>query len=51
MSQWFDMWSVEEPDIRPELQTEGLRESITVIVALVEEEVKRVPPNGSYWQE
>ncbi|KAK8051588.1 hypothetical protein PG993_002973 [Apiospora rasikravindrae] len=27
MSQWFDMWSVEDPEERPEIQHNGLRQS------------------------
>jgi lysophospholipase-2 len=44
MSQWFDMWSVEEPQERQELQIDGLVESIASIVAVVNAEAAFVPP-------
>ncbi|KAJ2997703.1 hypothetical protein NUW58_g571 [Xylaria curta] len=43
MSQWFDMWSVENPAERPELQHSGLHESIKQILALIEKEGMLVP--------
>ncbi|KAI0381410.1 lysophospholipase II [Hypomontagnella monticulosa] len=38
MSQWFDMWSVENPLERPELQEPGLRTSIYQILNIVRQE-------------
>ncbi|KAI0002716.1 lysophospholipase II [Xylariaceae sp. FL0662B] len=38
MPQWFDMWSVENPQERPELQEHGLRNSIAQILSTVREE-------------
>ncbi|KAJ8066915.1 hypothetical protein OCU04_004300 [Sclerotinia nivalis] len=38
MSQWFDMWSVEEPQQRKELQINGLIESIGQIVNVINNE-------------
>lgn len=35
LSQWFDIWSVEQPEERKELQVEGLRESIEYILDVV----------------
>lgn len=44
MSQWFDMWSVEKPSERPELQHPGLHQSIKRILRVIkEEEETRVP--------
>ncbi|KAI0183906.1 lysophospholipase II [Xylaria flabelliformis] len=38
MSQWFDIWSVEDPQERLELQENGLQNSITQILTIVREE-------------
>lgn len=35
LSQWFDIWSVEQPEERKDLQVEGLRESIAYILDVV----------------
>ncbi|KAL3422913.1 phospholipase carboxylesterase [Phlyctema vagabunda] len=43
MSQWFDIWSVERPQERKELQGAGLRESIACILDIVREESRTVP--------
>lgn len=43
LSQWFDMWSVEEPEERGELQQDGLRQSIDMILQVIHEELKLVP--------
>ncbi|KAI0175873.1 lysophospholipase II [Hypoxylon sp. FL1284] len=43
MSQWFDMWSVEDPQERPELQEHGLLDSIAQILRVVREEEEAVP--------
>lgn len=43
MRQWFDVWSVEEPAERPELQGPGLRQSVRRLEDLVREESHRVP--------
>lgn len=42
-SQWFDMWSVEDPDERVALQVEGLKTSIALIRDVVGMEAMRVP--------
>ncbi|KAH8780978.1 hypothetical protein F5883DRAFT_539095 [Diaporthe sp. PMI_573] len=34
MSQWFDMWSTESPDERPEIQLPGLRASVSSVVGV-----------------
>ncbi|KAL2062336.1 hypothetical protein VTL71DRAFT_6602 [Oculimacula yallundae] len=44
MSQWFDMWSVENPDERPELQCPDLGESAVVIMRLIRKEAKLISP-------
>lgn len=43
MSQWFDMWSVEEPQQRKELQINGLIESIEQIVNVIKNEAGHIP--------
>lgn len=42
MSQWFDMWSTENPDERPEVQLPGLRTSVAALGEVVREEERRV---------
>jgi predicted esterase len=44
MSQWFDMWSTENPQERKEVQVEGLRESIAFILSIIRKEASLVPP-------
>lgn len=44
MSQWFDMWSVENPEERNELQLDGLRDSVALIVDLINTEAALVAP-------
>lgn len=44
LSQWFDMWSVEEPDVRGrELQLTGLRASVRSLVEVLRTEEERLP--------
>lgn len=43
MSQWFDMWSVENPGERPELQHPGLHQSVEKILGVIKEEEVLVP--------
>ncbi|KAI1821851.1 lysophospholipase II [Xylaria intraflava] len=43
MSQWFDMWSVENPTERPELQHPGLHQSIEQILGVIKKEEMLVP--------
>ncbi|CAM6002970.1 unnamed protein product [Sphagnum balticum] len=43
MSQWFDMWSVENPDERQEIQTEGMKESVSCINDIIKNEATIVP--------
>ncbi|KAI0452037.1 lysophospholipase II [Xylaria acuta] len=43
MSQWFDMWSVENPAERPELQHPGLHQSIEKILGVIKKEEMLVP--------
>ena len=40
MEAWFDIDSLEEPDTRPELQVEGLSESVQYLHSLIREERK-----------
>ncbi|KAG2178733.1 hypothetical protein INT44_001886 [Umbelopsis vinacea] len=44
IAQWFDIWSVEEPENRKELQVTGLTESVTFILNVIREEASSVPP-------
>lgn len=43
LSQWFDMWSVEYPQERPDLQIPGLRASVARIANLIQEEELLIP--------
>ncbi|KAI1756606.1 lysophospholipase II [Xylaria castorea] len=43
MSQWFDMWSVENPAERPELQHPGLHQSIEKLLGIIKKEEVLVP--------
>jgi lysophospholipase-2 len=43
MSQWFDMWSVEDPEEQKDLQVQGLKESIAFIMDVIHQEAKLVP--------
>jgi lysophospholipase II len=43
MPQWFDMWSTEEPQDRPEQQVEGIRQSVEAIIRVVQEQEQHVP--------
>ncbi|KAH9993875.1 phospholipase/carboxylesterase family protein [Xylariaceae sp. FL0662B] len=40
--QWFDIWSLSNPDEKPHLQVEGLRESTRRLIALVQAEASQV---------
>jgi predicted esterase len=42
LSQWFDIWSVSEPEERPELQFRGLKESVKMIREVVRREAEIV---------
>jgi lysophospholipase-2 len=44
LSQWFDIWSVEEPEERKEIQLAGLKESIMFILDIIDREATIVPP-------
>jgi lysophospholipase-2 len=39
MSQWFDIWSTENPQDREELQIEGLTESVSIILEVIRQEM------------
>ncbi|KAI1355814.1 lysophospholipase II [Xylaria sp. FL0043] len=43
MSQWFDMWSLESPPERPELQQSGLDQSTDKIFKVIKEEGNLLP--------
>jgi lysophospholipase II len=42
ISEWFDIYSLTDPTLREELQTEGLQQSVTFIRQLIDEEVSAV---------
>ncbi|KAM7219900.1 Phospholipase/carboxylesterase [Rhypophila decipiens] len=46
MSQWFDMWSTENPCERPELQITGLKQSIKYIQSVVDREAALLKEQG-----
>lgn len=46
ISQWFDIWSVEEPYDRKELQLQGLRESVGEILNIVRSEAELLSPDN-----
>ncbi|OTB15745.1 hypothetical protein K445DRAFT_375643 [Daldinia sp. EC12] len=41
-SQWFDMWSTEEPNARPEIQVTGLIQSMEIVSTVLKEEETRI---------
>ncbi|ORY67492.1 lysophospholipase II [Pseudomassariella vexata] len=43
MSQWFDMWSVEDPDMKSELQRDSLHESVASILEVIKQEEALLP--------
>ncbi|KAJ9500821.1 hypothetical protein H2202_003379 [Exophiala xenobiotica] len=43
MSQWFDIWSVEEPVEQVEIQMEGLKQSVAAIMEIIRTEETLVP--------
>ncbi|CAD6444339.1 6957e9de-1e4a-4b07-9806-5e13a73ab912-CDS [Sclerotinia trifoliorum] len=43
MSQWFDIWCVQEPQQRKELQINGLIESIEQVVNVIDNEADHIP--------
>jgi lysophospholipase-2 len=42
MSEWFDVYSLTDPEEEKELQAEGLREAVGFVGGIVEEEVRRL---------
>lgn len=46
LTQWFDIARLEEPSYRQERQLQGLAESATEIMAIIEDELRRVPPHN-----
>ncbi|OAA47260.1 Phospholipase/carboxylesterase [Beauveria brongniartii RCEF 3172] len=43
LSQWFDMWAVEDPEVRSEIQRSGLHRSVQTVLAIIDEEEKLIP--------
>ncbi|KAL6692958.1 Alpha/Beta hydrolase protein [Trichoderma pleuroticola] len=48
MSQWFDMWGVEDQQERAELQVPGLRSSVNLILELIKQEELLVPRSSIF---
>lgn len=46
MSQWFDIWSIERPCEKDELQSTGLRQSVNSIQDLVVQELASIPASN-----
>lgn len=44
MSQWFDMWSIEEPSEKEEIQLEGIKESVAEILSIIRSEAELASP-------
>ncbi|KAM3517656.1 hypothetical protein NHJ13051_008793 [Beauveria bassiana] len=42
LSQWFDMWAVEDPEVRSEIQRSGLHRSVQTVLAIIDEEEKLI---------
>lgn len=43
LSQWFDIWSVEKPEEKKEMQIDGLKESIETTLHIIRDETAFVP--------
>ncbi|KAK2037467.1 hypothetical protein LZ31DRAFT_611662 [Colletotrichum somersetense] len=48
LTQWFDIWSVENPGERPKIQEAGLRQSVSFIRKVIADESRLVPRNCVY---
>ncbi|KAK2591009.1 hypothetical protein QQS21_011302 [Conoideocrella luteorostrata] len=46
LTQWFDIARLDEPSYRQECQLQGLAESATEIMAIIGDELRRVPPHN-----
>lgn len=46
LTQWFDIARLEDPFYRQECQLQGLAESAIEIMAIIEDELRRVPPQN-----
>ncbi|EJP68898.1 phospholipase/Carboxylesterase [Beauveria bassiana ARSEF 2860] len=42
LSQWFDMWAVEDPGLRSEIQRSGLHRSVQTVLAIIDDEEKLI---------
>ncbi|KAK4495034.1 hypothetical protein PRZ48_013361 [Zasmidium cellare] len=42
MNQWFDFWSLQDPELKPEIQIQGLRSTVRYVHGLVREESEKV---------
>lgn len=48
MSQWFDIWSVEEPEERVELQVPGIQQSVAALAELIGGEEALIPRSSIF---
>ena len=48
LSQWFDIWSTEDPQIERQMQLLGLRESVLFVRQVIEAELEIVPPSSVF---
>lgn len=46
LTQWFDIARLEEPSYRQDSQLQGLAESAAEVVAIIQDELRRVPPQN-----
>ncbi len=48
LSQWFEIWAVEDPDERSQIQHDGLHQSIVSILNIIKTEEKLLPRNSIF---
>ena len=46
IAEWFDIWSLADPETRRKLQAPGLRAAVAYTLELAEAESRRLPPDG-----
>ncbi|KAM3449983.1 hypothetical protein MY3296_006444 [Beauveria thailandica] len=42
LSQWFDTWAVEDPEVKSEIQRSGLHRSVQTVLAIIDDEEKLI---------
>ena len=48
ISQWFDIWSVENPEEQSEIQIDGLKQSVAALLEVIRAEETHVPRENIY---